>query len=184
MVLEPALDRFLASVERRAYRMAQLAIGNPDDALDIVQDAMLVWVRRYGEHPESDWGALFQTVLQSRITDWHRRSAVRKRWRVWLSFGRNDEDEADGGDVLEQFPDSAAADPARKLADGRAIEQLEQGLGRLPLRQRQAFLLRAWEGLDVSETARAMGCGEGSVKTHYARALQALRTQLGDHWSA
>lgn len=140
-------------------------------------------VRRYAERPESEWGPLFQTVLQSRIGDWHRRAAVRKRLHAWLSFGAID-DEEDEADPLHQLPDPQAPDPFRRVADGQAMERLEQALHALPLRQQQAFLLRAWEGLDVSETAQAMGCGEGSVKTHYFRALQTVREQLGDHWSA
>lgn len=171
------MDRFLAGVERRAYVRARLATRDGEEALDVVQDAMLVMIRSYAGRPESEWGPLFHSVLQSRINDWHRRARVRSRWRVWL--GR-DEDSDD--DPLQNLPDTASPDPAAQAAGRSALGALEQALSNLPARQRQAFLLRAWEGLDVAQTARAMDCSEGSVKTHYSRAVQALRAHLGEHW--
>ncbi len=172
-----SLDRFLAGVERRAYVSARLATRDGEEALDIVQDAMLVMVRSYAGRPEPEWGPLFHSVLQSRINDWRRRTRVRLRWRVWL--GR-DEDTDD--DPLQNLPDRASADPAAQAAGRKALGALEQALSALPARQREAFLLRAWEGFDTAQTARAMDCSEGSVKTHYSRAVQALRAQLGEHW--
>lgn len=173
-----ALGRFLAGIERRAYRMAQIATGDADEALDLVQDAMLKLAERYASRDETEWPPLFYTILQSRILDWHRRNKVRNRWRAW--FGGSDEGEQD--DPLEAIPDVKAPDPIRQLANKRAAEALEAALRKLPLRQQQAFLLRAWEELDVTETAQVMGCSEGSVKTHYSRAVHTLRQRLGDHW--
>jgi RNA polymerase sigma-70 factor (ECF subfamily) len=174
---QPELDRFLAGVERRALRSAEIATGNRDEALDIVQDAMLALARRYSRRDPSEWGPLFQTILQSRIRDWYRRSKVRNRWRLW--FGRDDEDE---DDPLDRLADPLARRPEDELGNTRAGGALEQALRTLPLRQQQAFLLRAWEGLDVAATATAMGCSEGSVKTHYSRAVHSLREKLEDHW--
>lgn len=172
-----ALDRFLAGVERRAFIAARFATRDTDEALDVVQEAMVGMIRHYGDRPEAEWGALFHTVLQSRIQDWRRRTAVRRRWRVWLKRdGETDED------PLQNMPDRGSLDPAREAANSRALHALARALERLPARQQQAFLLRAWEGLDVAQTARAMGCSEGSVKTHYSRAVHALRESLGDHW--
>lgn len=159
--------------------MAEFATGNRDDALDVVQDSMLTLVRQYSDRSESDWGPLFQCILQSRINDWHRRSQVRNRWRAWLSFGGADEEEA--ADPLQQIPEEPMREPFARLANVQAMERLDAALRALPLRQQQAFLLRAWEGLDVKQTAQAMRCSEGSVKTHYFRAVQTLRAQLGEH---
>lgn len=172
----PALDRFLASVERRAFVMARLATGNADDAHDIVQDAMLTLVRSYASRGEQEWGPLFHTILQSRIADWHRRSKVRNRLRVW--FGKRDEDD---DDPLQNIADGRSADPPTQLKDKQAMAALESAIGKLPLRQQQAFMLRVWEGLDVAQTACAMSCSEGSVKTHYSRAVHTLRERLKEH---
>ena len=171
------MDRFLAGVERRAFVTARLATGNANDALDIVQDAMLQLVRRYAGRDAQEWGPLFHTILQSRITDWYRREKVRNRLRVW--FGGRDED--DDADPLQNIADGRSPNPSQQLADKRAMTALEAAMHKLPARQQQAFLLRVWEGLDVAQTARVMKCSEGSVKTHYSRAVHALREQLEDH---
>jgi RNA polymerase sigma-70 factor (ECF subfamily) len=171
-----ALDRFLAGVERRALRIAEFGTGNREDALDVVQDTMLHLVQRYADRPEQEWAPLFHRILQSRIADFHRREAVRRRWRVWF---RGDEQVL--GDPLENQPAPASTGPDRRSDANHMAGTLEQALGGLPLRQQQAFLLRMWEGLNVAETAQAMGCSEGSVKTHLSRAMRALREQLEDH---
>ncbi len=171
-----SLERFLVAVERRALRMAQLATGNQDEAFDIVQDAMFALARRYGGRHPAEWGPLFQRILQSRIRDGYRRARVRNRWRVW--FTNDDEHE----DPLAALPDPHARRPEDLLGNERAGSALDAALRALPLRQQQAFLLRGWEGLDVAATAAAMGCSEGSVKTHYSRAVHRLRELLEDHW--
>ena len=174
-----ALDRFLAGIERRAFRMAQIATGNEDDALDLVQDAMLKLVQKYGDRTEGDWGPLFHCILQSRIRDWYRRAKVRNRLR---EFFHSPQDEEEREDPLEQVPDRTAVAPDEDLKRKRACAELDVALRTLPLRQQQAFLLRIWEELDVAQTAQAMGCSEGSVKTHLFRAIQVLRKRLGEHW--
>lgn len=174
-----ALDRFLAGIERRAFRMAHIATGNEDEALDLVQDAMLKLVQRYGDRTEGEWGPLFHCILQSRIRDWYRRTRVRNRLREFFGGRQNDEE---GEDPLEQVPDVAAVAPDEDLKRKRACAALDVALRALPLRQQQAFLLRIWEELDVAQTAQAMGCSEGSVKTHLFRAVQVLRKRLGEHW--
>lgn len=172
-----ALDRFLASVEKRAYRIARIATSQSDDAFDIVQDAMFKLVEKYAANPEAEWHALFHRILQSRIRDWYRRNAVRNRFRGWFSSSP-EEDE----DPLQAVADETGRSPEQLLQLGQGMEALEQALHNLPLRQQQAFLLRAWEGMDVKETAQAMACAEGSVKTHYSRAIHSLRETLGEHW--
>jgi RNA polymerase sigma-70 factor (ECF subfamily) len=156
--------------------MAQFATGNRDEALDIVQDAMLALASRYGKRGSDEWGPLFQRILQSRILDWYRRRRTQHRWLAWL--GTDDDDE----DPLAALPDPDARRPEEQFGNTRAGAALETALGALPLRQQQAFLLRTWEGLDVAATAAAMGCSQGSVKTHYSRAVHSLRNLLEDHW--
>ena len=175
-----AMGRFLAGIERRAYRMAHIAVGDADEALDIVQDAMLKLVERYSTRTEEEWTPLFYRILHSRVLDWHRRNKVRNRLRAWFGGGSGEEDDAE--DPLQNIPDVHAPDPARQVATKRAAQALDEALQKLPLRQQQAFLLRAWEELDVAQTAHVMGCSEGSVKTHYSRAVHTLRKRLGEHW--
>jgi RNA polymerase sigma-70 factor (ECF subfamily) len=173
------MDRFLAGVGKRAYRLAQLAVGNKDDALDIVQDAMFKLVERYGRHRPEEWGPLFRTILYSRIQDWRRREAVRRRFRTWFTwFG--DEGEPD---PLQQVADTQNPGPDQSLLDRRSMEALGSELRKLPVRQQQAFTLRILEGLNVPETAALMRCSSGSVKTHLSRAVHTLRDKLEDHRS-
>ena len=147
--------------------------------LCLVQDAMLKLASTYGERAEGEWGPLFHCILQSRIRDWYRRERVRNRLR---EFFRSPHDEEEGEDPLEQIADSTAVAPDEDVQRKRACAELDVALRALPLRQQQAFLLRIWEELDVAQTAQAMGCSQGSVKTHLFRALQVLRTRLGAHW--
>jgi RNA polymerase sigma-70 factor (ECF subfamily) len=175
---QQALDRFLAGIERRAFRIAELATGSADDALDVVQDAMCKLVQCYRHRPEQEWGPLFHRILQNRIKDWHRRTWVRNRLRTWL---RSDDDD-EPADPFASFADTRARDPAWQAQADETLVVLERALRALPLRQQQVFLLRTWEGLDVAETAAAMGCSQGTVKTHYTRALNKLRDLLGEYW--
>jgi RNA polymerase sigma-70 factor (ECF subfamily) len=172
-----ALNQFLAGVELKAFKIAQAALRHEDDALDAVQDAMLQLVRAYAARPAEEWKPLFYRILENRIRDLQRRRTVRGRVIAWLPFRGDDRD--DEPDPIAQAP-SPEPQPPRRLELDQAVTALEKALGELPRRQQQAFLLRALEGLDVAETAAAMGCSQGSVKTHYFRALQALRAQLGE----
>jgi RNA polymerase sigma-70 factor, ECF subfamily len=174
---------FLAEIENRAFRMAQLATGNRDDALDIVQDTMMKLVQKYSTHDKASWKPLFYSILESRILDWHRRQQVRNRYRSWLHWGAGDDyaDDEDAEDALAQHPAETSIIPDLQLQDAQFMQNLELALRGLPLRQQQVFLLRIWEGLDISQTAAAMQCSESSVKTHYARALEKLREQLEGH---
>ncbi len=174
------LDRFLASIERRAFRMAHIATGQEEDAYDLVQESMLKLVERYAKRDEAEWGPLFHRILQSKIRDWYRRTRVRNRWRLWL--GRDEDGAEQQDDPLESVADVATRSVEHQLKTKQAAAALDEALRTLPLRQQQAFLLRAWEELDVAQTAAAMGCSEGSVKTHYFRAVHTLRKLLGNHW--
>ena len=174
-----ALNDFLASVELKAFKIAVVALRHEDDALDAVQDAMLQLARAYGARPEEEWKPLFYRILENRIHDVQRRRMTRNKVIAWLPWRR-------GGDEDEEMPDpieqAASLDPApvRRLEIDEAIQALEGALNQLPRRQQQAFMLRTLEGMDVAQTAAAMGCSEGSVKTHYFRALNTLREKLGD----
>ncbi len=170
------IEQFLKSVEKRAYRMAQLATSNVDDALDIVQDAMLLLASKYAGRRPEEWPPLFYRIVQNRIKDHYRRQKVRGIFQSW--FGNSDEDEED--DPIQGVADEAIHDPVRKISGEMEIEKLQLALQQLPLRQQQVFLLRNWEGLDVKQTAEAMAISSGSVKTHYSRAIQALKTMLGE----
>jgi RNA polymerase sigma-70 factor, ECF subfamily len=171
------LNQFLAGVELKAFRIAQAALRHEDDALDAVQDAMLQLARAYADRPAEEWKPLFYRILENRIRDMQRRRTVRGRVIAWLPY-RGDEDE-DEPDLIAQAA-SPEPQPVQRLELDQAVGALEKALDKLPRRQQQAFLLRTLEGLDVAQTAAAMGCSEGSVKTHYFRAVQALRAQLGD----
>ena len=176
-----ALNQFLAAVELKAFRMAQAGLRNEDDALDAVQDAMMQLARAYSERPPAEWKPLFYRILENRIRDMQRRRTVRGRVISWLPFRRDDEED-DGLDPIAQAPSHEPL-PVRRLELDEAMQALDVAVAALPNRQRQAFLLRSLEGLDVAQTAAAMGCSEGSVKTHYFRAVQSLRAQLGEFWS-
>ncbi|MGH8113489.1 MAG: RNA polymerase sigma factor [Rhodanobacteraceae bacterium] len=170
------IETFLASVERRAWRMAEIALHDPDEALDVVQDAMLRLVRHYSGKPAEEWPPLFWGILRRRITDIQRRRTVRSRVMVWIGHGKNE----DGEDLPAWEAPDLGPDPPRALAARQAHAAMSKSIRALPRRQQQAFMLRVLEGLDVADTAKTMGCSAGSVKTHLSRAMEALRTQLED----
>jgi RNA polymerase sigma-70 factor, ECF subfamily len=174
-----ALDQFLSSVERRAFRIASIALRDPEEALDVVQDAMLQLVRRYGSRPAGEWMPLFYRILQNRIRDSQRRKTVRNRIFAWWPGSAGDDESAEdaSADAADGRPE-----PDALVANGEALRTLESAVADLPARQSEAFLLRTIEGLDVAATAVVMGCSEGSVKTHYSRAVHALRARLGEAW--
>ena len=159
----------------------EIIAGQTEDALDIVQEAMLSLVRRYGERPEEEWKPLFYRILVNRIKDWYRRTKVRNRWRSWMQTIGNAND-SEESDPIESLPDPAGHNPEDQLIIDHSTAALDSALRTLPPCQQQAFLLRAWEGLTVRETATVMKCSAGSVKTHYARAVRTLRKLLEDHW--
>jgi RNA polymerase sigma-70 factor, ECF subfamily len=175
------LDKFLADIERRAFRVAQIALRNEDDALDVVQDAMLKLVRNYAAKPAAEWRPLFYRILENGIRDLQRRRSVRGRLMAWMP-GPKDDPDGDAQDPMDSVADESP-DVPQLLMQAQAMEQLEKSLRALPARQREAFMLRNFEGMDVAETAAAMGCSQGSVKTHYSRAVHTLREDLGEVWS-
>ncbi|MBI5431182.1 MAG: RNA polymerase sigma factor [Nitrosomonadales bacterium] len=175
------LSQFLSNAERRAYKQALYAVRNEHTALDIVQDAMIKLAEKYGDRPILELPLLFQRILQNTIRDHYRRQKVKDAWVSLFSSmtPKGEDDEFDPLDVLQDGENqSAPAAPDTALQQRQAIALIEAELVRLPARQREAFLLRYWEGLDTTETAAAMGCTEGSVKTHCSRATHALAATL------
>ena len=175
------LSDFLAAVERRAFKQALFAVRDQDAALDIVQEAMLKLTERYADRPAAELPLLFQRIVQNATNDHFRRQKVRNTWtRLFSSFfSKEDEDEHDVMEMLEaQMEDRPGATPESELNQVQTLAEIETALEKLPARQREAFLLRYWEDLDVSETATVMGCSEGSVKTHCSRAVHALAATL------
>jgi RNA polymerase sigma-70 factor, ECF subfamily len=173
------LDAFLAGAERRAFLIAQMATHDRDEALDLVQDAMLQLARRYGGRPSDEWPPLFYRILENRIRDWQRRQTTRRRLFLMPKLTPNDDNERPDPALL--VADGAPDAPQRMMQDA-AMAALEPAIAALPTRQKEAFVLRVWEGLSVEDTAAAMGCSDGSVKTHLSRALNALRTRLAGVW--
>ena len=181
LATEKDLANFLAEVERRAFKQAIFAVRDEHLALDLVQDAMLRLAEKYADRPVEELPLLFQRILQNIIRDHYRRQKVRSLWTTLLSSlqGKDDDDDRDPLDTLEvREGANRLGGPSEQLERSQILGMIERGLAGLPPRQREAFLLRYWEELDVSETAQVMGCSEGSVKTHCSRATHALAAFL------
>ncbi len=179
MATPKELSDFLASVERRAFKQTAYAVRDDHAALDIVQDSMMKLAEKYGDHAVTEFPMLFQRILQNTMRDFWRRQKVRNLWTTLLSsFSGNDADseERDPLETIDVEDDSD--EPSAVLAKNQTIALIELALQKLPLRQREAFVLRYWEEMDVAETAEIMGCSDGSVKTHCSRAVHALAIEL------
>ena len=172
------LSDFLKSSEKRAFKRTLYAVRDTDAALDIVQDAMIRLAEKYGDRPAAELPLIFPRILANATTDWFRRSKVRNA--LVQNFSAFDPLNGEGEfDLLETMDRSAGSESAADaLSRLQLMQAIEREIEELPARQREAFLLRYWEELDVAETAQAMGCSEGSVKTHCSRAVQALARAL------
>lgn len=185
MATDKELSDFLESVERRAFKQAVYAVRKDEAALDIVQDAMIKLAEKYGDKPADELPMLFQRILQNTIHDFFRREKVRNTWvSLFSSFGGNggDGEGGDDFDVLESLESEDGSEAAESSADKverqQTLSLIDAEIQKLPTRQREAFLMRYWQDMDVAETAAAMGCSEGSVKTHCSRATHALAQAL------
>jgi RNA polymerase sigma-70 factor (ECF subfamily) len=178
---EKELSDFLQSVEKRAFKRSLYHVRDEEAALDIVQDSMMKLAEHYGDKPADELPMLFQRILSNTTLDWFRRQKTRKA--LFSNFSDFESGSDDGEfDLLESLSSSANNPTAQSAEEHFAsvanVHEIEEEIQNLPARQREAFLLRYWEDLDVAETATAMGCSEGSVKTHCSRAIQALHKAL------
>ena len=174
-----SMNAFLKTVERRAFHMASMATGNPDTALDIVQDSMYKLVEKYSHKTSLEWRPLFYRILHGKIIDQYRRPAVRDRLFPWRKTV--DSDQSLSLDAIDTARGRQSDQPDEMIMRAQRIKQLTKGVSALSSRQREAFMLRCWEGMSTSEAAAVMRCSEGSVKTHYSRAMHALRDLLEDY---
>ncbi len=165
------LNGFLKSVQRKAFAQAEYAVGNRDEALDIVQDSMMKLAKNYGGRSQEEWPLLFQRILQNQIRDWYRRQKVR-RILFWWEQHQNEDD------YIPELLASAVHSPTTLVESEQSAEYIDRQIQALPFRQQQVFMLRAFWGHSIDETAEILGCTAGTVKTHYSRALNALRDQL------
>jgi RNA polymerase sigma-70 factor (ECF subfamily) len=174
--MRDSLEEFLASVELRAFRLARYRLDHQEDAHDVVQDAMERFVKHYSERPQEEWPNLFYGILHNRIRDLQRHGQVRKR----TLYDTGSEDDEAGRHPLDRASAPEATRPDAEAGADATITRLAQAIGTLPERQREAVTLRIIQEMDVAETAAAMACSEGSVKTHLSRGLRVLREMLGD----
>jgi RNA polymerase sigma-70 factor, ECF subfamily len=181
LATDKEISDFLKSVEKRAFKRTVYAVRIDDAALDIVQDAMMRLAERYADRPAAELPLLFQRILSNATMDWFRREKVRAGVIQNLSVfeGSNEDDDFDLLETLHILEDSSRTESAADaVTRSQLLNLIERAIADLPARQREAFLLRYWEEFDVAETATAMGCSEGSVKTHCSRAVQALAKAL------
>ena len=179
MASSEELSDFLRNVERRAFKQTVYAVRDDHAALDIVQDAMLKLAEKYPGNPVTEYPMLFQRILQNTMRDYWRRQKVRNLWTTLLSSfgeGQNGEEDRDPLDTIDVEDESS--NPMIQLERNQTIKIIEKAIEKLPARQREAFVLRYWEDMDVAETAEMMGCSEGSVKTHCSRAVHTLASLL------
>jgi RNA polymerase sigma-70 factor (ECF subfamily) len=184
MATKNELSDFLESVERRAFKQTAYAVRDEHVALDIVQDAMMKLTEKYADRPVTEFPMLFQRILQNTMRDFWRRQKVRNVWTTLLSsFSVMGEDgeESDPLEVLTSANQDARDEPEVQLEQRQTMALIEDALYKLPRRQREAFFMRYWEDMDVAETAAAMGCSQGSVKTHCSRAVRAMANTLEKH---
>jgi RNA polymerase sigma-70 factor, ECF subfamily len=181
LATDQELSGFLKGVEKRAFKRTAFTVRDDDAALDIVQDAMIKLSERYADRPPEELPLIFQRILSNATMDWFRRQKVRNALFSNLSDFDAPGDDADF-DLLESLESAEGSMGAESAAESVSRAQIllliEKQIGELPGRQREAFLLRYWEEFDVAETAAAMGCSEGSVKTHCSRAVHALAKAL------
>jgi RNA polymerase sigma-70 factor, ECF subfamily len=180
MASDKELADFLAGVERRAFKQTVYAVRDDDAALDIVQDAMIKLAEKYGDRPAAELPLLFQRIVQNTTHDYFRRQKVRNTWvSLFSSLGNAEDEEFDILETFEAEQGSAGAESSEQQFEREQVLKLiDEEIQKLPTRQREAFLMRYWEDMDVAETAAAMGCSEGSVKTHCSRATHTLAVAL------
>jgi RNA polymerase sigma-70 factor (ECF subfamily) len=181
LATELELSDFLKSVEKRAFKRSVYHVRDDEAALDIVQDSMMKLAQHYGDKPAAELPMLFQRILSNTTLDWFRRRKTRNALFSNMSDFESAGDDGDF-DLLETLETSTNSEGTESAQDAteraQILREIEVEIKELPGRQREAFLMRYWEEMDVAETAAAMGCSEGSVKTHCSRAVHALSKAL------
>ena len=182
MATEQELSDFLKSVEKRAFKRSLYHVRNEEAALDIVQDSMLKLSEHYGDKPVAELPMLFQRILSNCTLDWFRRQKTRNALFSNMSDFEGPGEDGMDFDLLEAYSGPDNGERAESAEDettrAQTFREIETEIQELPARQREAFLMRYWEEMDVAETAAAMCCSEGSVKTHCFRAIQTLSKAL------
>ncbi len=179
MASSQELSDFLRDVERRAFKQTVYAVRDEHAALDIVQDSMLKLAEKYADKPVAEYPMLFQRILQNTMRDFWRRQKVRNMWTTLLSsFGAGQDGEEDHDPLDTIDVEDESENPMAQLEQSQTMKIIEKAIEKLPARQREAFILRYWEDMDVAETAQVMGCSQGSVKTHCSRAVHTLAALL------
>ncbi|PHV06792.1 RNA polymerase sigma factor [Janthinobacterium sp. BJB412] len=182
MATDKELSDFLVNVERRAFKQAVYAVRKDESALDIVQDAMIKLAEKYGDKPAAELPMLFQRILQTTILDYFRREKVRNTWVSLFSGMGGAKEGSEDFDILDSYEAEQGSEASESSADkverAQTLHLIDDEVQKLPARQREAFLMRYWQDMDVAETAEAMGCSEGSVKTHCSRATHTLAESL------
>ena len=179
MASSQELSDFLRDVERRAFKQTVYAVRDEHAALDIVQDSMLKLAEKYADKPAAEYPMLFQRILQNTMRDFWRRQKVRNMWTTLLSsFGAGQDGEEDHDPLDTIDVEDESVNPMAQLEQSQTMKIIEKAIEKLPTRQREAFILRYWEDMDVAETAEVMGCSQGSVKTHCSRAVHTMAALL------
>jgi RNA polymerase sigma-70 factor (ECF subfamily) len=172
------LNHFLSGIEKKAFRMARLATRDTDHALDIVQDTMMLLAQKYASKNQQDWPALFHRILQNKIIDWHRKQTVKNKLFSLFGFFDDQLETPGNTESIAHYQPNNNITPDKTMESTEINNKTMLAIEQLPVRQQQAFLLRQWQGLSVRDTASAMSISEGSVKTHYSRAVQQLKLKL------
>ena len=175
------MEQFLSYIEQRAFHYIRASVGNIEDTHDIVQESMYKLVQKYAEKSPAEWKPLLYRIMSSKVTDFHRRRAIREKFIFKTPVRVPVEEDYLQSQALDAIARDSEA-PLPSLERELRVDKLIQSIRELSLRQQQAFMLRCWEGMSTKDTAIAMGCSEGSVKTHYSRAMIQLREQLEDHY--
>jgi len=172
---ESRLKNFMQDVTGRALVMMESATqGQHGIAMDLVQEAFIALHKSYAEKSTEEWYPLFYTILNNKLQDWRRKEARRNQPFSFFKKVSLDDDEVE----FDNLVDESTPSPLEFLDQAVTAEEIQEAIAKLPVRQQQAFMLRAWEGFDTQTTAQIMNCTEGSVKTHYHRAIQGLRASL------
>jgi RNA polymerase sigma-70 factor (ECF subfamily) len=169
--MQNVFSQCLPSFYRRAYRY----LGNPADAEDAVQDALLSACRHLnqfkGQSKMSTW--LTTIVINSALTQLRRRPH-----QIHTALDERFGDEEQGYCLSERLADCKPS-PEAEYIKSELLEHLMQSVAELPPSLRKAFQLRDLDGMTTSEAAQILGLAEVTVKAQVSRARAKLRRLVG-----